>query len=890
MNYKYTSLDGDFSLVDPELTSYLYFPIANESGVMSSVTPTLAGDSKMGQNLFFMSPVSAENLHNEKSSRNIWAKINNKEVISLNGKSAVAQAQLFSNDPSNPKDATQLEAGFMYHKITRYSKYLKSMITNFVPATNETVEIMHVDIENTFESEINIQIVTAIPIYARSADNIRDHRHVTSLLNRIYNSKNGIMVQPTMTFDERGHQLNSKVYGVFGNGPIGFYPTIEDFIGEGGNLENPKALYEIPLNPAKIVSEEHFGYEALGGLCFEEIILQPGQKVSYNIVMAYGDDIDLLEQSIEKFLETDYVLNSLEYTKKYWREKVNVSYHTSLTNFDCWMKWVSFQPMLRRIYGCSFLPHHDYGKGGRGWRDLWQDCLALLIMNPENVKSMLIDNFAGVRIDGTNATIIGQKQGEFIADRNNITRVWMDHGVWPFLTLDLYIQHTGDLEILLEKNTYFQDLQICRGEVKNSAWKVEDGQKLTTSFGTVYEGTILEHLLVQNLTAFYDVGHHNHIRIRGADWNDALDMAEKNGESVAFTSMYAYNLEKLADLIDKLEKKGIREIELFQEIESLIDMDLDVDNHENIGSKKEVLSNYFKNCSHKLSGVVVKLTNGNISRSLRQKGQWIKEHIRKEEWIEKTEELGWFNGYYDNNKRKLENENHMMLTSQVFMIMSGTASDAQVGKIIKAADKYLYDENVGGYKLNTNFKEIKMDMGRMYGFAYGHKENGAVFAHMAIMYAYSLYSRRYSMAGYKVIESLFSHCDNFSVSKILPGIPEYIDAKGRGMYHYLTGSASWLLVTVINKMFGVSGEYGDLSFDPQLLRKQFDKNNVASISMMFAGKKIKVIYTNIYNKEVHEYKVNSLILEGEIYFHNIPRKVIEKLKDDRDYIIDVILE
>ena len=115
------------------------------------------------------------------------------------------------------------------------------------------------------------------------------------------------------------------------------------------------------------------------------------------------------------------------------------------------MHWVNFQPMLRRIYGCSFLPHHDYGKGGRGWRDLWQDCLALLIMEPEQVRQMLIDNFGGVRFDGTNATIIGSKQGEFIADRNNITRVWMDHGAWPYLTTELYMQQTGDVEFLVEE-------------------------------------------------------------------------------------------------------------------------------------------------------------------------------------------------------------------------------------------------------------------------------------------------------------------------------------------------------------------------------------------------------------------------------------------------------
>ncbi len=55
--------------------------------------------------------------------------------------------------------------------------------------------------------------------------------------------------------------------------------------------------------------------------------------------------------------------------------------------------------------------------------DLWQDCLALLLMNPDGVREMLLNNFQGVRIDGTNATIIGSKEGTFIADRNQITRV-----------------------------------------------------------------------------------------------------------------------------------------------------------------------------------------------------------------------------------------------------------------------------------------------------------------------------------------------------------------------------------------------------------------------------------------------------------------------------------
>ena len=39
-----------------------------------------------------------------------------------------------------------------------------------------------------------------------------------------------------------------------------------------------------------------------------------------------------------------------ERMKTYWEQKVNVSYHTKDRQFDRYMQWVSFQPILRRIY------------------------------------------------------------------------------------------------------------------------------------------------------------------------------------------------------------------------------------------------------------------------------------------------------------------------------------------------------------------------------------------------------------------------------------------------------------------------------------------------------------------------------------------------------------
>ena len=191
-------------------------------------------------------------------------------------------------------------------------------------------------------------------------------------------------------------------------------------------------------------------------------------------------------------------------------------------------------------------------------------------MEPKQVRQMLIDNFGGVRFDGTNATIIGSKQGEFIADRNNIVRVWMDHGAWPYLTTSLYMQQTGDIEFLNEENTYFKDAQIGRGEHRDNLWSDGEGNMQLSEDDTPYRGTVLEHLLIQHLTSFYDVGEHNHIRLRGADWNDGLDMAEKRGESVAFTALYGGNLRDLAKDIMTLSKKtGKDTISLAKEIVSL---------------------------------------------------------------------------------------------------------------------------------------------------------------------------------------------------------------------------------------------------------------------------------------------------------------------------------
>lgn len=856
-----------FSLERPENYSGLYFPVANELGLKSSVTPNFGGDAKWNQNAFLLEPVSEMNLHNNRGVRNFWVNVEGQGAWSAVGASAEEENKKFTDEQDN----SEITAGFMWQTVTRESKKygMAAEVTDFSPVGCD-VEIMQIKLTNKSDVAKTVTPIAAIPIYGRSADNIRDHRHVTAMLHRIETVENGVLVKPTLSFDERGHRKNELTYFVCGStgegqAPESFYTLVDKFIGEGGTLTRPYAVIKnIHGNPVGSTAE---GKEAMGGLKFATKTLAAGETVSYTVVMGITDNKDAIKTAVDKFHTSDLVEKALEELRAYWTNKVNVSCYTGDEAMDCLMRWVSFQPFLRRVFGCSFLPHHDYGRGGRGWRDLWQDCLSLLIMDPGDVRKMIVENYGGVRVDGTNATIIGSNPGEFIADRNGIARVWMDHGVWPFITTKLYIDQTGDVDVLKEKAAYFKDEQCMRGTDLDKEWDSAYGVQHKTGDGKVYQGTVLEHILLENLCSFYEVGEHNHMRLRGADWNDAIDMAADRGESVAFTAAYAGNLRQLAELLLTLKNNyGWNEVELLDSIEILISGGVDYDD---IAAKKAKLEEYLSVNRHTVSGKTAQVSIDKLAADLSAKADWIMDHIRKTEWIQGDGE-GWFNSYYDNDGQAVEGirgtDVRMMLTGQVFTIMSKTAEVDQVEKICKSADKYLYKAEIGGYRLNTNFHEEKYNMGRMFGFAYGEKENGAVFSHMTVMYANALYQRGFAKEGYKALNTLARTALNFETSKIYPGIPEYFDAEGRGLYHYLTGAASWFLLTYVTEVYGIKGDFGQLSVAPKLMPEQFDKDGKASMTLNFAGKTFEV---NIYNKgkkAYGEYKVESAIIDGKEAF------------------------
>ena len=92
------------------------------------------------------------------------------------------------------------------------------------------------------------------------------------------------------------------------------------------------------------------------------------------------------------------------------------------------------------------------------------------------------------------------------------------------------------------------------------------------------------------------------------------------------------------------------------------------------------------------------------------------------------------------------------------------------------------------------------------------------------------------------------------------------------------------MLTFITEVFGVRGEYGNLSIQPKLVKNQFDDNMDAVLSLTFAGKQLVVKISNPENLEYGEYRVVSAECDGTEFAINegkaeLSREAIEKLND-----------
>lgn len=880
--------DGSFVAPSAEMVSRIYFPLLNRHGMKCSITPEFKGDICSDFLHYHSIPIVTEDLHRVNNSRNFWVYVEGKIPWSVTGFSAFSKADKWINET----ESSEVEGELGLFHLTRENKDmgLKAKTTAFVPHVEDFVEIIKVEIENTGNDIVEFFPTAAIPIYGRSADNLRDHRNVTTMFIQNYEEEHGVSIKPRINFNEFGHSNNDVYYSVLGfeddgSAPANIIRTVKEFAGEGGSLDAPEMIFKNLSEPA-VDYEQIDGFEAIGALKYKKSTLKPGEKKTYIIVNGITNNRDDVNKWGKTFGSLKNVEEYEEKTREYWQKIINeVSFETNNNEFNNWVRWVNFQLICRQVYGNSYLPDFGYGRGGRGWRDLFSDLLSIFLIDAESARTEIINNFLGIRVDGTNATIVGEKPGEFVADRNNVPRTWCDHGSWPFFVLNFYMQQTGDFDALFKEIHYWKDQLIYRSKKIDDQWDEAQGTMQKTTDGTIYKGTILEHTLLQQLCSFYNVGKHNNILLEGADWNDTYDMARNNGESVCFFNWYAHNLKSIGDVLQYLnENKGLTKVSLMDEMICLLDTlpgQKKVD-YNSATAKKEHLLNYYSNVSHTTKGSKSEVNVHDLIKDLRMKSDWIYNHIRSQEWLETKEGYKFFNGHYDDNENRVHGDHpkgvRIDLTSQVLPTIFETATDEHIPELYKSVMHYLKSPK-GGLHLCSNFHEDKMYFGRLTGFIFGHKEHGGIWMQQNTMFIYGLYKRGFVKEGYEVFKDVYTLCNDSATAKMFPGIPSYFEKDGRASYYYLTGSATWLILALVTQMYGIRGEAGDLCLNPKIVKEQFGDQGNTTINCNFQGKAIKLTYVNKSNKEWDEYKIGRVSLNGEAMDFSSPEKskaIIEK--------------
>jgi len=464
----------------------------------------------------------------------------------------------------------------------------------------------------------------------------------------------------------------------------------------------------------------------------------------------------------------------------------------------------------------------------------------------------------------------------------------------------LLVNFLGDVNFMLKGDiAYFRDCYRDRGERKDLSWPAGSIERQKTKSGEVYKGTVLEHLLVQLLTMFYDVGKNNLLKQKRADWNDAVDQVK--GENVTFSLGLAQDCNDLASFLEDLQKRtGVKEVELFEELSDFIEnVDDEADINPPFDVRQAKMAEYLELVNGEINGQKTKIKLIDIINDLRMKAMSTIKNVNNIAWNGE-----YYTGYFHRDgkpvdgifkpgataKKSASTEDYvMMLMPQTWSLLSG-AADA-IGKaeeVLKSTMRILADKEVGGLKLNyPPYTKFDKNIGRITGFAAGTKENNAIFCHANLFMVYALLRRSRAEEAYKIFSGINPLNHRQDVIRTGQWIPEYYVSSdnpnypGRGEYPLLTASAGWTRFVFQNWFFGVRGEIDGLRIDPCLPAAPEFKE--ASLNIHFRGAEYEITF---HNKQLKKNTIaKSITVNGKPLNGNLVLPF-----QDGKHVIDVVLD
>lgn len=265
--------------------------------------------------------------------------------------------------------------------------------------------------------------------------------------------------------------------------------------------------------------------------------------------------------------------------------------------------------------------------------------------------------------------------------------------------------------------------------------------------------------------------------------------------------------------------------------------------------------------------------------------QTINEHCWDGEWFVRA--------FRDDGRpvgTKTEKEGFIWINSQTWAAISGCSTPERLHRCLDSAEKHM-GTAYGMMNLAPAFTEIDETIGLITRFMHGWKENAAVFSHAS---AFNVVARAKLGRGkdaldlYRRLLPISKDPDHYLVepyvySQFVVG-PSFPEEFGRGAYHWLTGTAAWMLRALVDYILGVHPELDGLRITPAV-----DPSwTTFSLKRKFRGSTYEIEFSN---PDGVETGVKELLLDGQPVNGNLlplPTKPVHRVKVVMGKVAEVV--
>ncbi len=244
-----------------------------------------------------------------------------------------------------------------------------------------------------------------------------------------------------------------------------------------------------------------------------------------------------------------------------------------------------------------------------------------------------------------------------------------------------------------------------------------------------------------------------------------------------------------------------------------------------------------------------------------QRAEELKERINEHCW-----DGAWFVRAFRDDGRpvgtRTDTEGFIWINSQTWAAIAGCSTPERLNRCLDSAEQYL-GTDYGMMNLAPAFTQIDETIGLITRFMRGWKENAAVFSHAS---AFNVVARAKLGRGKDAVD-LFNRLlplnkdpDHYLIEPyVYPQFvvgPSFAEEHGRGAYHWLTGTAAWMLRAMVDYILGVHPELDGLRINPAVdpSWKEF------SLKRKFRGSVYEIEFSN---PEGVETGVQQLLLDGQ---------------------------